>query len=251
MVDLQKKVIVADDHVTSAMFQTIVLRRIGYEVLPAMDGFEVLQQMAANTPDLVLISSQLNDPGGLETLKAIRGKEEFSDVPVVMVAEKFSDEARRSYNKAGCSGFLTKPITLKKLNIILQQMVHYERQSRQKLRIPFNKWVEVQFEGAWKKFFALSLSEGGIYLRASHPLPVKSELAIRLELICGTVLELTGTVLYHQDVYQADPQKDPGMAVGFLEVGPADLEALNRHIATILIGDLVEDQDEKVLAIDG
>ncbi len=89
---------------------SLVLRASGYEVLEATDG-ELGVSLARTThPDLVIIDLQLVGMSGLEATRQITQMDEMKDVPVVALTPGNVPGNIEELVRAGCRGYITKPI---------------------------------------------------------------------------------------------------------------------------------------------
>ncbi|BCR07022.1 hypothetical protein DESUT3_40910 [Desulfuromonas versatilis] len=246
MVARNKKILVADDHLTSIMYQSILLGRLGYEVVPAFSGREVLEQLEAARPDLVLLASNLPEMDGLLTLKTLRGHSRGAKVPVIIVAESHSEAYQRQAEAAGCSGYLAKPIGIKALNAVLQQALFAEGLVRSNLRVPLAQQVEIRHGEELGHYRGVALSEGGLFVLSAEPLPVGSQVRVGLQLSSDCRLELAGRVIYHQGFGAERRDPEQGMAIAFQDPDEAALASLRRHIRAILAGDLTGGEDGQV-----
>jgi CheY-like chemotaxis protein len=61
-------------------------------------------------PDLILADLQMPKMNGWEMIAQFKAHEDTRDIPVVVVTGSASEESRAAAFKAGCAGFLTKPI---------------------------------------------------------------------------------------------------------------------------------------------
>jgi CheY-like chemotaxis protein len=78
-------------------------------VAGAVDSIRALR------PALVLLDLHLPDGDGGEVLKALRRDPATRDLPVIVISSDATDLARARLADAGASGFLTKPIDLRRL----------------------------------------------------------------------------------------------------------------------------------------
>jgi CheY-like chemotaxis protein len=133
-----KTVLIADDSETFMMYISIVLRRMGFDVIPAEDGIEALKLLGIFSPDVVLLDIDMSKMNGIETPKAIRENSNLAHLPVVIISVESGGGTYRECRQAGCSGYLTKPMKIAELNDILQAHIVYERDRRRKhLRTSF------------------------------------------------------------------------------------------------------------------
>ncbi len=252
MEDSAKKIIVADDHETSVMYLSILLKRMGYVVLPAKNGQQVLEMLATVSPEAVILDGHMPIMNGLATLKAIKGDPALAEIPVVMVTAHYTEQSHEEYRRHGCAGYLTKPVDLMKLNRVLQDSFQKnEPAKRKRLRFAYNHKVQVTHAGEASDYFALTLSEGGIYLRSQSPLPVGTEVSVAIDLDGEETLELAGQVIYHKGTFAEIFRVDPGMAVEFRGISNENTAKLRGFVAKRLAGDLIDEQSEQVLTIEG
>jgi two-component system cell cycle response regulator DivK len=91
-----------------------ILTAEGYEVLEAADGATGVAIATLERPALILMDLQLPRLDGLEAARLIRADPRLAGIPIVAVtahAMKGDDEKARA---AGCDGFVTKPIQVRK-----------------------------------------------------------------------------------------------------------------------------------------
>jgi CheY-like chemotaxis protein len=242
-----KKVIIADDHASSVMYLAVLMRRMGFQVVAAKNGVEVLKLMRMSPPDLVMLDYTMPVMDGLATLRHIKSDGYLKDIPVIMVTAHSHRSGVDDFVKAGAVGYIKKPINIKQLHSLLQDCVSYAGgKKRANLRTTMRKRVPVFVYGLTKNYHATTLSEKGIYLRTREPLPVGIEIEISLPLAAGATLPLKGIVIYHKDVFS--DSIDPGMAVEFRDLSSRETEILSAFITHALAGDLLKEQDEDILS---
>lgn len=87
----------------------------GYRILEATEGHEALHifYQEKNTIDLVLLNLILPNLSGFEVLKEIR---KISDVPVILLAARPSEEDQINGYEQGADAYIVKPYTMRLLN---------------------------------------------------------------------------------------------------------------------------------------
>jgi len=248
MSSIGKTVVIADDHETLVMYLSILLHRMGFEVIPAKNGEEVMEILETVTPDVVITDRRMPIMDGLTTLKVIKNDTRFSHIPVIVMSAYYDEKIRSECINAGAEGFLPKPVKVNALNALLQECVTYENNiKRTNMRCSYGRNVIVEHESKSIEYHAVTLSEGGIYLRTQKPLPVGENVTIHLETDTGSAVVTQGTVIYQKAIYNEVFKIDPGMAVQFNSLSAQDSDKLNRLIMNILAGDLQDEQQEPVL----
>jgi PAS domain S-box-containing protein len=72
-------------------------------------GFELAQQ---HRPDLILLDVHMPELSGYEVLELLRGNDQTSSIPVVMLSADASHEQIQRFRAAGARDYLTKPLDL-------------------------------------------------------------------------------------------------------------------------------------------
>jgi CheY-like chemotaxis protein len=118
------RVLVADDHEVNQAVVAAVLKKWGHAVGAALDGQEVLDKLASETYDLVLMDLQMPVMDGLDATRLLRRREAITGgrhVPVVAMTARALDEDRARCLAAGMDGYLSKPLDQRALFDVLQQ----------------------------------------------------------------------------------------------------------------------------------
>jgi len=102
----QFRILVVDDEKRILNFLRTKLKASGYEVLTAADGFEALEQVQAQEPDLILLDVLMPRMDGFETLKRLRS---FCATPVIVLSAKGSDVDKIKGLGLGADDYLPKP----------------------------------------------------------------------------------------------------------------------------------------------
>jgi DNA-binding NtrC family response regulator len=113
------KILVVDDDASARSSLAEFLRSEGYDVETAADGFKALPKLDDFAPDLVLTDLQMPGLDGLGLLtKALEA--ECEPAVVVMTAHGAIESAVAAM-RAGASDYLSKPLNLDELGILLER----------------------------------------------------------------------------------------------------------------------------------
>ena len=252
MTDRPKRILIVDDSETFLMYISILLRRMGFDkVIPADSGIEALKLLRILMPDVVLLDIAMPHMDGVTALRHIKGDDRTSHIPVIMVTISSDSKLHEECERLGCSGYLTKPVKINDLNCALNQCISYAGgRKRQHLRTSFERKVAVTCNGDTKEHYAVSLSEGGMYVRKVNPFSVGTEVEIALPLRDEKTLNLKGTVIYVKSISGDIFKVAPGMAIEFKKLTGDESAMLKTHITELLTGDILDEQEEPVLTID-
>ena len=121
-------VLIIDDEATLARNLAAYLERNGFTTRVAGSGEEGLQQFAAFTPDLVLLDHNLPGISGLEVLERLRQGD--AQVPVVLMTGFGGIEVAVQALKLGAADYLTKPVSLGELKLLVERLLEHNRLER-------------------------------------------------------------------------------------------------------------------------
>jgi two-component system alkaline phosphatase synthesis response regulator PhoP len=107
-----KRVLVVDDDVKTVELVKLYLKRDGYRVLTAYDGIEALRLAREGHPDLIVLDLMLPGMDGLEVCRTLRAE---SDVPVIMLTAKTTDQDKLAGLDLGADDYVTKPFSPREL----------------------------------------------------------------------------------------------------------------------------------------
>ena len=108
----QFRILVADDEPRILNFLGSKLKASGYDVVTATNGLEVLEQLKAQEPDLIVLDVMMPKMDGFQALKELRS---FSAVPVIILSAKGADIDRIRGLGLGADDFLPKPFNPEEL----------------------------------------------------------------------------------------------------------------------------------------
>jgi twitching motility two-component system response regulator PilG len=105
------RVMVIDDSKTIRRTAETLLRKEGFDVVTAMDGFEALSKIADYKPDLIFLDIMMPRLDGYQTCALIKHHRVFRQTPVVMLSSKDGLFDRARGRVVGSDHYITKPFT--------------------------------------------------------------------------------------------------------------------------------------------
>lgn len=111
----QPQILLVEDNETIRGAFGMLLEESGYRVLHAGSGAEAERIAAESQPDLILMDLGLPDGNGLDVTRRIKADSRTRDVPIVALTGRALETDRDACIRAGCVGYLTKPINTVKL----------------------------------------------------------------------------------------------------------------------------------------
>lgn len=108
----KKSILVVDDESQIIKFIEMNLEDAGFRVISATNGYQALEKVTRELPDLVILDIMMPDMDGFETLKKIR---EISSVPVIFLSVRGQELDRVQGLDLGADDYMTKPFSPKEL----------------------------------------------------------------------------------------------------------------------------------------
>jgi two-component system KDP operon response regulator KdpE len=106
------RILVVDDEPQIRRVMRTTLAASGYEVDDARSGEEALEQLRTQRFDLVLLDVNMPGMGGLEACRAMRGS---SELAIIMLTVRNSEEDKIAALDAGADDYVTKPFSMPEL----------------------------------------------------------------------------------------------------------------------------------------
>ncbi|ARC86473.1 hypothetical protein U732_3339 [Clostridium argentinense CDC 2741] len=120
---MKETILVIDDEVKIIEVIKLYLENEGYTVIQATSGIEALKKQSEFNPDLLILDLMLPDIPGEKVCERIR---EESDVPIIMLTAKSSEESILNGYSIGSDDYVTKPFSPKqlvaKVNAVLKRV---------------------------------------------------------------------------------------------------------------------------------
>ena len=104
------KILIVDDNSDARFTIGEIVKSLGSKPEFAVDGFECLEKLQNNIPDLVLLDIMMPKMDGFKTISEIRKKNEFKNLKVYALTAYAMLSDKEIIEKNGFDGLLTKPI---------------------------------------------------------------------------------------------------------------------------------------------
>lgn len=119
-------ILVVDDDPALQKLVISLINRAGMSTLSAMNANEASAHLKnEELPDLILLDLMLPEISGIEFLKQIRSKDNYHDLPVIILSALADPEQIREGLESGADRYLTKPYLannlIKTVREVLQQ----------------------------------------------------------------------------------------------------------------------------------
>ena len=143
---MKKKILIVDDQPDIVLMLTDRLEALGYETVAASNGKKALEKLDQDFPHLMLLDLEMPEMTGMVVLQALGqlnakkngesdlqgfGGGETLPLPVVVMTAHGTISKAVEAMKAGAYDFLTKPIELDHLSLVLKKVLAREALGRQ------------------------------------------------------------------------------------------------------------------------
>lgn len=122
----QALILVVEDEEPIRLLITMNLESAGFRVAKAKDGFQALEQMRTQRPDLVLLDWMLPGLNGLDVLRKAHQDPQLSTIPIIMLTAKSEESDIVLGLEMGAVDYITKPFSNKIL--IARVRAHLRRE---------------------------------------------------------------------------------------------------------------------------
>jgi two-component system chemotaxis sensor kinase CheA len=103
-----RKILIAEDSVTSRMLLKSILESAGFQVQTAVDGMEAFAVLRTGEFDLLVSDVDMPRMNGFALCEKVRGNARTADLPIVLVTTLDSREDREKGIDAGANAYLAK-----------------------------------------------------------------------------------------------------------------------------------------------
>jgi DNA-binding response OmpR family regulator len=118
-----RHILVADDEPHIGRIIKMKLENGPFRVTLAYDGQEAVEILERESDiDLVLLDLMMPRMSGMDVLAIVRKREEWKDLPCIILTAAGADQHQKDAMKTGATDFLTKPFSPKKLYALVAKL---------------------------------------------------------------------------------------------------------------------------------
>lgn len=112
---LYHRVLIVEDNHVNLRILSYMLKKQGFIVYESRNGQECLSMLDHKTIDLIMMDMQMPVLNGYETVRRIRAKPQFQDLPIIALTAFAMEGDAVKCLQAGCNDYLSKPISSERL----------------------------------------------------------------------------------------------------------------------------------------
>jgi two-component system cell cycle response regulator len=121
---------VADDDAALVNTLSYILREMGATVVTLPDGEHLLERLASDAPDLLLLDIMMPKVDGLELLRRVKSDVRWADLPVLMISSMPPEDATVQSFGLGAADFVPKPFRVRELTARIESRLARSRELR-------------------------------------------------------------------------------------------------------------------------
>ena len=134
----QYRILIADDDFVSLKAAQKILEKRGYNTSTARSGKEVLDRIADDQFDLILMDIKMPGMNGMDATKQIRGKKsELKNIPIVAMTAYAMYGDKERLLQAGIDDYIAKPLEKEDLIEVV------ERNVKELVQLPDNQGLAI------------------------------------------------------------------------------------------------------------
>jgi two-component system sensor histidine kinase/response regulator len=121
------RILVVDDQPANIQVLGSLLGKLGYEIIPALDGPTALKRLAVHPPDLILLDLLMPEMDGCEVCRRVHENLEWRDLPVVFLSAADDKDLVVRALEAGGVDYITKPFNQAELILRVKTQLDLKR----------------------------------------------------------------------------------------------------------------------------
>lgn len=116
------KLLLVEDNKLNQIVVKFSLKRFGYDIVTANNGFEAIEEFKQNDFDFILMDVMMPEMDGLEATKQIRLLENGQNIPIIALTADVITATENKCMECGMSAHMSKPFEVGKLFDILKSL---------------------------------------------------------------------------------------------------------------------------------
>jgi CheY-like chemotaxis protein len=122
---MSKTILLVEDYDDSREMLKFHLEDAGYLVVEAANGYEAVEIVKQEPPDLILMDMSMPEMDGVAATRRIKKLAETDEIPIICVTSHDHFYSEKAI-EAGCEEVITKPVDLKNLDKVIERNLRKE-----------------------------------------------------------------------------------------------------------------------------
>jgi len=120
---MSKVIMTVDDSASVRQMVCFTLKNAGYTVLEASDENDALSKLNGATVHMVLTDLNMPNLDGIGLIRALRAKNEYKFIPIVLLTTESQAEKKQEGKAAGATGWIVKPFNPEQLLSVIRKVL--------------------------------------------------------------------------------------------------------------------------------
>jgi DNA-binding response OmpR family regulator len=118
---MSQRILILDDDEDILFFCTVVFENLQFEVISSPHSKDILEQVEAAKPDIILIDNWIPGLGGVKSTQLLKKTEHLKHIPVILFSANSNLAALAE--EAGADSYLKKPFDLDHLENLAMNLL--------------------------------------------------------------------------------------------------------------------------------
>ncbi len=184
-------IMIVDDEASIVQSMKGLLADEGFDVLTASNGYEALQMIDNESPDLVLLDIWMPGIDGLETLREIKSSNPF--IQVIIITGHGNVETAVKATKLGAFDLIEKPLSFDKVIVAINNALNFRRLEEENRYLRKKALEKHSIDGRSAPILALKKKIAAVAPKDSWVL-IYGENGTGKELVARTIYQLSSRV---------------------------------------------------------
>ncbi len=194
---IQLKILVVDDDAAHRLMLKTVLADEGYDITEAEDGMVAVAAVEGQFYDLILMDLKMARMDGLEAMRRIKALS--PGIPVIIMTAYASVGTAVNALKSGASDYLTKPVDIDELKILIDKTLHHRRLEQE------NAFLKERLADRFDLSAIIGRSPAMVQLFETVALVAPSDATVLIQGESGTGKELVANAIHQNSPRSQGP----------------------------------------------
>ena len=131
------RILIADDEQNQLELLSFNLKQDGYDVIIATNGQDVLDIVADQLPDLIILDWMMPEISGIDVCRHLRSSKETRSIPIIMLSARGEESDRTLGLDVGADDYMTKPFSPRELLARVRAVLRRSRPSLMEDQLEF------------------------------------------------------------------------------------------------------------------
>lgn len=106
---MAKTVMIVDDSASIRQVVNLTLRKVGYDVIEAVDGQDAMKKLGSVKVNLLICDVNMPNMDGIALLRSLKTLPNYKYVPVIMLTTESHESKKQEGKAAGARAWVVKP----------------------------------------------------------------------------------------------------------------------------------------------